>query len=108
MSDRVFGVRVLVGVRSRSARCGSVCVQSVRLHGPGTRPHRAGTPGCCVVSSRLRSTGASFCIVQNASRVTGPTLATVALRKHPRHQVRVAQVSLCATCRSVVGVRVLL
>ena len=28
MSDRVFGVRVLVGVRSRSARCGSVCVQS--------------------------------------------------------------------------------
>ena len=28
MSDRVFGVRVLVAVRSRSARCGSVCVQS--------------------------------------------------------------------------------
>lgn len=43
MSDRVFGVRVLVGVRSRSARCGSVCVQSVRLHGPGTRPHRGDT-----------------------------------------------------------------
>ena len=28
MSDRVFGVRVLVGVGSRRARCGGVCVQS--------------------------------------------------------------------------------
>ena len=28
MSDRVFGVRVLVGVGSHRARCGGVCVQS--------------------------------------------------------------------------------
>ena len=31
---------------------------------------------------------ASFCIVQNASRFTGPTPATIALQKHPRRQLR--------------------
>ena len=32
--------------------------------------------------------GASFCIVQNASRFTGPPPATIALQKHPRRQLR--------------------
>ena len=63
MSDRVFGVRVLVGVRSRSARCGSVCVQSVRLHGPGTRPHRGGDTGMLrgLLSSKVYRSVVLYC-----------------------------------------------
>ena len=68
MSDRVFGVRVLVAVRSRSARCGSVCVQS----GP------RGVSGVSICAACGASLGSACCC---ESRVSCDLRACVAFSR---------------------------
>ena len=59
----------------------------------GVRANRAAGAADAVMRTGVRVVvlvcRASFCIaVQNASRFTGPTPATIALQKHPRRQLR--------------------
>ena len=73
MSDRIFGVPG----------------PGRRQWSPWLRVHSCTRNGCsCAVSSRLESVVLRF-RVQNASRFTSPTLATVNLKKYPRRQLRV-------------------